>query len=264
MKKYSVLTVIFLLLLTGSWSPLHAQIPRQAVREADVTWSKRVWRSIDLREKQNQCFYFPLQASESRPNFLGQIVNGIRNKKIRAYADEDLLEPFDRDKLLSSLYLVGDSVEVEYYREDGEPYYVRQPGPVDSLWFFENFCSLVLKEDWFFDKNVSSMNVRTGVVGICLYRREKEDLGCNPFFWLSFEACRQVFAGIPVFNPHNDDQSISFEDLFIKRMFSSVVIKESNVADRTIDAYAHGIDALLESERIKYELLIFEHDLWQY
>lgn len=47
-------------------------------------------------------------------------------------------------------------------------------------------------------------------------------------------------------------------------MFHSYIIKESNVYDRYINAYATGIDALLESERIKNDIFIFEHDLWEF
>jgi hypothetical protein len=47
-------------------------------------------------------------------------------------------------------------------------------------------------------------------------------------------------------------------------MFSSYIVKESNVYDRSIQSYARGVDALLESERIKEELFTVEHDLWHY
>ena len=32
-------------------------IPYEPIREADIMWSKLVWRMIDLREKMNQPFY---------------------------------------------------------------------------------------------------------------------------------------------------------------------------------------------------------------
>jgi hypothetical protein len=34
-------------------------MPLPSVREADVFWSKKVWRIVDLREKMNQPLYFP-------------------------------------------------------------------------------------------------------------------------------------------------------------------------------------------------------------
>jgi hypothetical protein len=48
------------------------------------------------------------------------------------------------------------------------------------------------------------------------------------------------------------------------RMFSSYVIKESNVFDRRISEYASGIDALMESERVRNEIFEKEHDMWSY
>lgn len=51
----------------------------------------------------------------------------------------------------------------------------------------------------------------------------------------------------------------------MKRMFNSLIYKESNVYDRRIGDYTVApIDAILESERIKNELMILEHDLWEY
>ena len=51
---------------------------------------------------------------------------------------------------------------------------------------------------------------------------------------------------------------------FWKRQFASSVKKESNVYDRNIENYSKGIDALLESDRIKGDIFRFEHDLWQF
>ena len=40
--------------------PTKKVVPYEYVREADVTWSKRVWSVIDLREKFNHPLYYPL------------------------------------------------------------------------------------------------------------------------------------------------------------------------------------------------------------
>ena len=40
--------------------PTKKVVPYEFVREADVAWSKRVWRAIDLREKFNHPLYYPL------------------------------------------------------------------------------------------------------------------------------------------------------------------------------------------------------------
>ena len=55
---------------------------------------------------------------------------------------------------------------------------------------------------------------------------------------------------------------MSFDDLFWKRDFNSYIHKESNVYDRTLSPNWKGVDALLESEKIKGEMFLMEHDLW--
>ena len=55
-----------------------------------------------------------------------------------------------------------------------------------------------------------------------------------------------------------------YDDIFWKRMFSSTITMEANVANRRINEYMVGLDALLEAERIKAEIFNIEHDLWEY
>ena len=40
-------------------------IPYEHVREADAIWSRRVWESIDLREKINHNLYYPLDEMQA-------------------------------------------------------------------------------------------------------------------------------------------------------------------------------------------------------
>jgi len=92
---------------------------------------------------------------------------------------------------------------------------------------------------------------------------EDKDL-YKPLFWVYFPQCRQIFATNEVFNAKNDAERRTFEDIFWKRQFNSMSIKETNVYDRYINQYARGIDALLESDRIKNDIFQFEHDLWHF
>ena len=57
---------------------------------------------------------------------------------------------------------------------------------------------------------------------------------------------------------------MSFDDLFWKRDFSSFIQKESNVYDRAVSPNWDGLDALLQSEKVRNEIFTFEHDLWHF
>jgi gliding motility associated protien GldN len=91
-----------------------------------------------------------------------------------------------------------------------------------------------VKEDWFFDKERSVMDVR--ILGLCpvVYQKDENGTisGMRELFWLYFPQCRFVFNNYFVYNTHNDAQWFSFDDLFWKRQFSSTIYKESNVYDR--------------------------------
>ncbi|MEX2588914.1 MAG: gliding motility protein GldN, partial [Chitinophagales bacterium] len=88
--------------------------------------------------------------------------------------------------------------------------------------------------------------------------------GDQVLFWCYYPELRPILAQYRVFNRHNDATTVSWEDLFEMRFFSSYIIKESNVQDRRIQDYTAGVDALLEADKIKYEIFNFEHDLWSY
>ena len=88
--------------------------------------------------------------------------------------------------------------------------------------------------------------------------------GENDMFWVYYPDARQILANNYAFNPNNDAVQMSWEDILEMRLFNSYIVEQSNVYDRPIETYATGIDAVLESERIKLEIFKKEHELWSF
>lgn len=94
------------------------------------------------------------------------------------------------------------------------------------------------------------------------------ELSEQPMYWIKYEELRPLMVNNEIFNPYNDASRLSYDDFFEMRMFSSYIVKESNMYDLDIDDFEefkdNGIRALLESDRIKNDLFIMEHDVWEY
>jgi gliding motility associated protien GldN len=241
-------------------------IPYTHLREGDVTWQKRVWRNIDMREKLNQQLYYPLELNSSRISFLQLLIKYILSGQIYAFStvNDEFVLPLEKAEIRDKLIERGDSTDVEQFDAAGNAYMVKMPGAVDSTWMYRNFASIDVKEDWFFDKQKSTLEVRILGLGINVLKKGKEEIGAIPQFWVYFPACRPFFAKHEVFNTKNDSERRTYDDIFWKRQFASTVTKESNVYDRDIQMYSKGIDALLESDRIKGDIFRWEHDLWHF
>jgi gliding motility associated protien GldN len=245
-------------------TPTRRVIPYTHVREADVMWHKRVWRTIDLREKINHPLYYPIQKIEDRKSLFAVIKDAIFEGTITAYDEtsdefEMPLTTAESEKLLQRAEVVA------LYDDNGDEI----DGASDTTWVpyeSQDIIEYRLKEDWFFDNERSIMDVR--IMGICPIRLEFDENGNSKgkvaMFWIYFPEARYVFANYDVFNRQNDAERRSFEDIFWKRMFNSYAYKKSNVYDRYNNEYLDNLDLLLEAEKIKEEIFTMEHDLWHF
>ncbi len=236
-------------------------VPYTPLREGDLQWQKRVWRVIDLREKINHPFYFPTTDMSTRVSLIQVLKKALLAKEIIAFNDEEFLSPLSDAEVRNKL-VKCDSIPYETIDTiTGEAI----PGMIwacDSTGIYNQVISYEIKEEWFFDKQKSTMEVR--ILGIAPRRYDEEKDMHITLFWVYFPACRPVLAANETFNPKNDAERRSYDEIFQKRMFNSVVSKESNVYDRRIVEYAQSIDALLESERIKQQIFEYEHNLWHF
>lgn len=283
MKKLVLYIGVFVFLLTGAGLKTNAQIingaykrsdimqkkpmPLPSVREADVFWSQKIWRIIDLREKMNQTLYYPSVEIEGRVNLINLLLNGIENGQITPYDasfDDDFKVPMTYQQVKESFGAKA-TTEEKIDFDTGERTTVTVAGEIRP----NEVKQYMIKEEWYFDKQTSTLNVR--IIGICPIReyvREGDMSGQKQYqklFWVYYPEARPLLATNVVLNPYNPSQQMSFDDLFIKRLFHSYVVAEENVYNnRTVNAYLSGKDAMLESKRIENKIFNFEQDLWEY
>lgn len=90
-------------------------------------------------------------------------------------------------------------------------------------------------------------------------------IDATPAFWVYFPEARHILVNKEVMNRNSDATGLSYDDVFIKRMFSSYIVKQSNPEDLRIKDYiSDDLERLFESERIKKSLMDYEQDLWFY
>jgi gliding motility associated protien GldN len=243
--------------------------PLPGIREADVVWSKTVWRIIDLREKMNQQFYYPTNEIQGRTNLINLLLKGIKEQTITAFdASKDETEykvPLTYDQVKQEF---GASTKVTQRRDFATGQ--MKDTTIQQEMRAQDVKQLMVKEIWYFDKQKSTLQVRiSGICPIRVYFRDEdinqETVLRKKIFWVKYPEIRPLLAKNESLNFYNGARSFSFDDLFLTRRFDSYIVKEENTYNnRSIEQYAAGEYAAKESDRIKNSIFNYEQDLWEY
>jgi gliding motility associated protien GldN len=271
MKRIAVLSLLSLVMLSNhagaqtnaydgpSQIQYRKSVSAYPTTDKDLMWSKRVWRTMDLREKFNHPLYFPETPVQGRSSLFDAIKAGMLSGEINGYDVNDNGVMFSVEMSKGQVQKIFNANSESVRNNTLEPF---DDVPLTSA----DVKAWWMMEDWFFDKQRSVMDVR--IRGMCPLRERKtatgQVRGYQPMFWLYFDQVRPVLARFTCFNSKNDATGLSYDDVFQKRMFSSYIHKELNMYSSGTEMVVKGMEAQLEAERIRLGLSTMEHDFWNY
>jgi len=231
------------------------------IDDRDILWSKVVWEFVDLNQKINLPYYFPIDTSNisnDRRSLFDTLLKGIRKGAIKnVYSDSFFTSKItgsEIDEKLVNIRLNGDFPDTFRIKtEDIEGY--------------------MMKGMWYFDKRLGELKYRLlalapmGKDVLTLGLPDIEDEELYELFWVFYPETREILHAAKVFNPKNVTQPISYDHLLNARRFNAVIVREENVyGNRKIADYIRGnaLFQLLEADRIKESIRDKEIDMWNY
>lgn len=231
------------------------------IDDRDILWSKVVWEFVDLNQKINLPYYFPIDTaniSNDRRSLFDTLLKGIRRGDLKnVYSDSFFTSKItgsEIDEKLVNIRLNGDYPDTfRIQTQDIEGY--------------------MMKGMWYFDKRLGELKYRLlalapmGKDVLTLGLPDIEDEELYELFWVFYPSARNILHKAKVFNPKNVSQPISYDHLLNARRFSSVIVREENMyGNRKIADYIRGnsLFQLLEADRIKESIRDKEIDMWNY
>lgn len=256
-------------------------------------FKRRVWRTIDLNEKQNKGFF-------ARGGELTQfILNAVRSGELsEIYANDSLTSKISKDDFMDRLVL-EDGQEVEDW-VSGYDYYegdvVRYNGKVYTA-IFDEISSVPsdTPDDWeeapgygaatyFLPRNISKVRVMEDVIFDKRRSRLYHKIQSLELIVPGSETLDQVELSLGVFkykdlhklfrehpesaiwvNRYNSAENKNFADAFTLRLFRASLFKYENPDnDPIVDMYGNRKEAVMASEWYEMQLMEKEHNLWEY
>ena len=247
-------------------------LPYGYVHDRDVLMGKTTWETIDLDEKINFPYYYPIDSAnigKDRRSLYDVLTKAmIAGKITEIYTDSYFNTKKSMKDIQSSLSKIDTTNPGREQLNAGTPIspeYIVKRDIVSA-----DVTDYRIKGFWYFDKRQGELKYR--LLGLCpitpdVYTIDAEEPDYIELFWVYFPAVRDILHKANAFNDRNTAMPFSFDHLLNARRFYSVISKEENVyGDREIQEYMkeNAQNQLIESERVKTKIRDFEQDMWNY
>lgn len=246
------------------------------VDDRDMMWSKVVWEYIDLNERINLPYYYPIHENSTRPgrkSLFSTLLEGIMSDKItEVYDDTYFTTKLTKKEIEAKLFRIDTTDagkdELNSGNTDIEEYITRteiNPGDIEGF---------KIKGVWYIDKRQGEMKYRLlaiAPVAPDVQTKGRADLEAVaeklPLFWVWYPGARQVLYDMKVFNQKNSAYPISYDHLLNAKRFNAIIYREENIyGNRDVSHYVRGnsLFQVLESDRIREDIRNKELDIWNY
>jgi gliding motility associated protien GldN len=256
-------------------------------------FKRRVWRTIDLNEKQNKGFF------ASGGEITQFIINAVRSGELSdIYKNDSLTSKMSKEDFLERMvYQEGLQVEewqpgFEYYEGDRVKYngvtytaifddinsvpseapedWEATPGYGSATYFLPRQISKIrLMEDVIFDKRRSRLYHKIQSLELIIPGSETLDQVELSLGVFKYKDLYTLFREHPEsaiwVNRYNSAENKNFADAFTLRLFRASLFKYENPDnDPIVDMYQNRKEAVMASEWWEMQLMEKEHNLWEY
>lgn len=229
------------------------------IREIDVAFKRRVWKRIDVKEKQNVAFLYEGDEYSGGGAFIEILVDAARKGKIRAFGDDKFTRVLSTEELDNNL-MGSSTTQTVVDPVTGEERQVTVAGSFNPT----DVDNYEIQEDWIFDRNAGRMVSRIRAISPRMITYDDQGLprGFRKLFTIYYPEARDVLAQYEVYNPENDVRRMSWTDFLDRGFFSSFVIKTShnNPANENLKG---GFDGLIKGQEEMNAIIEKEMDMWE-
>jgi len=249
-------------------------LPYPYVDDRDILWSKIVWEYIDLNEKMNLPYYYPIDTvniSSNRRSLYDTLLNGIKKHEIVDVYDDSYFQDRLTAKDIEQRLTRKDTTDVGFDKLNAGETLTKEDVDIRTI-SSADIEGFKIKGVWYFDKKQGELKYRLlGLAPVApdvnFIDSDNAEDNLVELFWVWFPDARETLYRMKVFNPRNAAQPLSYDLIINSRRFTSSIYKEQNVYDnRDISEYIKGnaLYQVLESRKIKENIRNREIEMWQY
>jgi Gliding motility associated protein GldN len=309
MKNLSKIAGIALLSLTTStWVSAQEKDNKgknpdsvRPIDESNIMWKQRLWRRMDLNEKQNQPFFS--KGNEITKYLMEWVQSGV----LQPYRNDSLKTKITKEDFLKNLVMenignenaLSDAEKAAGFGTEsaggttagaddgwGDPKPktpatgttpakndgFNNPAPVvdnsNNLYYAKQLSVLEIREDAIFDKQRSRLYYDIQSITIIIPANMTTagfDKNVGSFRYKDLDKLFRSNPNCVWYNEQNEAQHKNMADAFDLRLHHARIIKKGNSKDDDLDTiYGGAKQGLVMSQQEEYKLMEMEHNLWEY